>query len=124
MKTSFASIVPTWLPEVKEHCPNATIILVGLQNDRRTMGPIATDMTSSVTAEVAIDDAKQLAEVIHATSYLECSAVTDEGVQDVFRSVSLSYPMTYLHLSDVVFRPLRHTRRQMWHLKNNILREG
>ena len=61
-----------WWPELKRHCPRTPIILVGSKMDLRD--------ENSVTFEGGC----QIADKIGAKCYMECSALTDEGVKDVF----------------------------------------
>ncbi|SCW02046.1 LAFE_0E12970g1_1 [Lachancea fermentati] len=65
-----------WTEEALRYCPNAPIILVGLKKDLRKNG----DERDIVKKE----DAEQVARAIGAKKYMECSALTGEGVDDVF----------------------------------------
>eukprot|EP00475_Leptophrys_vorax_P023825 TRINITY_DN3278_c0_g2_i2.p1 TRINITY_DN3278_c0_g2~~TRINITY_DN3278_c0_g2_i2.p1 ORF type:complete len:142 (-),score=42.00 TRINITY_DN3278_c0_g2_i2:118-543(-) len=70
--TSFANIETKWIPEIQLSCPNVPIILVGTKSDLRTSG--------SVTAA----QAKSLCDKIKAVCYMECSALTRDGLSAVF----------------------------------------
>ncbi|CCK73036.1 Rho family GTPase RHO2 KNAG_0M01830 [Huiozyma naganishii CBS 8797] len=64
-----------WAQEVFRYCPDAPIVLVGLKNDLR----------NNVDAKlVSPQMAEQVARAIGAKKYMECSALTGEGVDDVF----------------------------------------
>lgn len=67
-----------WAEEALRYCPDAPIILVGLKKDLRN--PSVCQMENFVRPE----DAQQVAKQIGAKRYLECSALTGEGVDDVF----------------------------------------
>ena len=73
-----------WLPEVRNYCPNTPIILVGtkldLREDQKTIKRLQTHRQSPITNK----QGKKLGEKIGAVKYLECSALTKEGVKAVF----------------------------------------
>ncbi|CAR27377.1 hypothetical protein ZYGR_0I06510 [Zygosaccharomyces rouxii] len=67
-----------WAEEALRFCPDAPIILVGLKKDlRQIKGSLQNEL-------VSIDEAQQVARHIGAKKYLECSALTGDGVDDVF----------------------------------------
>ncbi|XP_035280510.1 rho-related GTP-binding protein RhoH-like [Anguilla anguilla] len=74
---SFASVRRRWIGEVKDHLPRAPVLVVATQTDQRDVGPNQANCLSS-------SDGKQLAHDIHAKGYLECSALSNRGVQQVF----------------------------------------
>lgn len=67
-----------WAEEALRFCPDAPIILVGLKKDTRRIKGLPPDQL------VSIDEAQQVARHIGAKKYMECSALTGEGVDDVF----------------------------------------
>lgn len=69
-----------WIDEVVSHCPCVPIILVGLKTDLRQPG------SKHVETETAMRVARQ----IGAKKYVECSALTGEGVDDVFEVAARS----------------------------------
>lgn len=89
-QTSFQNLKEKWIPEVKHHCPRARIVLVGTQNDLRddpeTLLRLSTQKQDFVTEQEAV----RLAKKINATSYLECSALTQKGLKNVFDEVILA----------------------------------
>eukprot|EP00475_Leptophrys_vorax_P023304 TRINITY_DN31884_c0_g1_i2.p1 TRINITY_DN31884_c0_g1~~TRINITY_DN31884_c0_g1_i2.p1 ORF type:complete len:142 (+),score=35.26 TRINITY_DN31884_c0_g1_i2:448-873(+) len=72
--TSFSNIEAKWVPEIKTHCPDVPVILVGTKMDTR----------ASAAESVSIDQANALAKKIKAVCYMECSALTQEGLAAVF----------------------------------------
>lgn len=66
-----------WAEEALRFCPDAPIILVGLKKDLRQKG-------RSQGRMVSVEEAQKVARHIGAKRYLECSALTGEGVDDVF----------------------------------------
>ncbi|KAJ3240286.1 hypothetical protein HDU81_004200 [Chytriomyces hyalinus] len=75
---SYEHVMQKWLPEIKHYRPTTPIILVALKTDLRT----------SESTLNALAQAKQrpiTTEEIGAVAYLECSALTGEGVNQVFQ---------------------------------------
>lgn len=67
-----------WAEEALRFCPDVPIILVGLKKDTR-------QSKDSLQHElVSKEEAQQVARHIGAKKYMECSALTGEGVDDVF----------------------------------------
>ncbi|KAJ8281311.1 hypothetical protein GJAV_G00066070 [Gymnothorax javanicus] len=75
--TSFASVRQKWLFEVREHLPEVPVLVVATQTDQREMGPYRAHCLSA-------SEGKRLAQDIRAKGYLECSALSNRGVQQVF----------------------------------------
>lgn len=87
---SFENITAKWYPEVKHHCPNAPIILVGtkmdMRDDKESIDRLAEKGLSIVSYEQGLAKAKQ----IKAAKYVECSARTQKGLKTVFDEAILS----------------------------------
>ncbi|KAK6464727.1 Rho2 protein [Scheffersomyces coipomensis] len=66
-----------WIEEVKKYCPNTPYILIGLKKDLRLN---LKDQINFVQTERGA----QVAQQIGAKTYLESSALTGEGVDDIF----------------------------------------
>ncbi|XP_068214828.1 ras-related protein ced-10-like [Palaemon carinicauda] len=77
-RASFENVSSKWLPELKQHCPKASIILVGTKKDVRN----ATVLTQK--------DGKKLCKRYSLAKYVECSAKTSEGVQEVFTFATMA----------------------------------
>ncbi|XP_051877536.1 ras homolog gene family, member Gd [Rhinoraja longicauda] len=82
--SSFANVRHKWQPEVLHHCPNVPILLVGtkkdLRNDSETIKKLKEQSLSPTTMHQGVTLAKQ----IRAVKYLECSALNQEGIREVF----------------------------------------
>lgn len=79
---SYRNAEVKWVPEVKFHCPDIPIILIGTKHDLR----------DDVEAEpfrrrISYVEGLKLHRKIKAVKYLECSSKTKEGVKDVFDEV-------------------------------------
>jgi len=68
------SVLKKWQPEVRQHCPGVPIILVGTKQDLR----------KTTSRAVSKEQGDQLAAAIGAYKYFECSALTQEGLSEVF----------------------------------------
>merc|ERR1712100_708055 len=81
---SFVNVKDRWYVEIKHHCPNVPIILVGtkadLRNDESTLETLRKDGKSPITEEEPNNMVKELG----ALKYLECSALTRQGLKNVF----------------------------------------
>jgi Ras-related C3 botulinum toxin substrate 1 len=80
--SSFDNIKSKWYPEISHHCPDAKTMLVGtkidLREDKETLDNLKGEKLP--TQEMG----HSLAEAIGAVAYLECSALTQEGLKRVF----------------------------------------
>lgn len=81
---SYENVRAKWFPEVSHHCPSTPILVVGtktdLRNDQETISRLAEKKLAPLTAE----QGNQLAKEIGAVRYMECSALTQAGLKDVF----------------------------------------
>src|SRR3989338_7457971 len=79
---SFDNIKSKWYPEIYHHCPDAKTMLVGtkidLREDKETLDNLKGEKLP--TPEMG----HSLADAIGAVAYLECSALTQEGLKRVF----------------------------------------
>ncbi|CAH2291822.1 ras-related C3 botulinum toxin substrate 3 [Pelobates cultripes] len=73
-----------WYPEVRHHCPNTPIILVGtkldLRDDKDTIERLRDKRLSPITYPQGLAMAREIGSV----KYLECSALTQRGLKTVF----------------------------------------
>eukprot|EP00108_Taenia_solium_P003062 TsM_000975500 transcript=TsM_000975500 gene=TsM_000975500 len=78
---SFRNAQDLWVPEVRHFCPNALVLLVGTKIDERGV-----DGEESRRGQLTISSPKglQLAKRLKVDGYVECSAITGEGVKNVF----------------------------------------
>lgn len=81
---SFENVSEKWLPEVRHHCPNTPIVLVGtkldLKNDKETIEHLKEKKQTPISFHRGLAKAEE----IGAVKYLECSARTLKGVKTVF----------------------------------------
>ncbi|XP_032976103.1 rho-related GTP-binding protein RhoG-like [Rhinolophus ferrumequinum] len=72
---SYENVRHKWHPEVCLHCPDVPILLVGTKKDLRAQPD---------TVRRLKEQGQALAKQIHAVRYLECSALQQDGVKEVF----------------------------------------
>ncbi|GJQ73280.1 hypothetical protein Trydic_g13652 [Trypoxylus dichotomus] len=75
-KTSFQNIKVKWTPEVRHHMPHTPLILVGTKSDLRAVYGLSSKL-------VSVKEGKKLARQIRAESYLECSAQSLIGLEEI-----------------------------------------
>ncbi len=82
---SYDNVTSKWVPELRLHCSEAPIILVGtkidLRNDSETLKKLQVKDLQPKTQE----DGEKLKDEIGAVSYGECSAKTQVGLKEIFQ---------------------------------------
>ncbi|XP_071779302.1 rho-related GTP-binding protein RhoH [Centroberyx gerrardi] len=74
---SLASIQHKWIAEVRENLPRVPVLVVATQTDLRETGPHRASCISAA-------EGKRVAHEVHAKGYMECSSLSNRGVQQVF----------------------------------------
>jgi len=83
-QSSFDNVKSKWVPEIQHHAPGVPLLLVGTKSDLRKDTATTQQLTSRGQQMVTPDAAKEMAKEVGATRYLECSALTQEGLKQVF----------------------------------------
>jgi Ras-related C3 botulinum toxin substrate 1 len=81
---SFENVRAKWYPEVSHHCPNTPIILVGTKMDMRDDPDTVDALKEKRLAPIGYMQGLVMAREINAVKYLECSALTQKGLKNVF----------------------------------------
>jgi len=81
---SFENVKSKWWPEVTHHAPNVPIILVGTKSDLRDDEAMNKQLAAKGLRMVTADEAEARRKEIGAVRYMECSALTQEGLKAVF----------------------------------------
>jgi len=81
---SFDNVKSKWFPEVQHHAPGVPIVLVGTKSDLRNDSATVNSLTSKGLHMVTTEEAQARMREIGAVAYLECSALTQEGLKTVF----------------------------------------
>ncbi|KAL1261118.1 hypothetical protein QQF64_008945, partial [Cirrhinus molitorella] len=82
--SSYENVKLKWYPEVSEHCPNVPILLVGTKKDLRDDSEVLQKLKEKNLSVVSQQQGAALARQIQASKYMECSALNQEGVKEVF----------------------------------------
>lgn len=72
------------MPEIRQHCPRAPILLVGTQADLRQDVKVLIQLAQYKEQPVDPQEACVCAEEVQAISYMECSALTQKNLKEVF----------------------------------------
>ncbi|CAF3284942.1 unnamed protein product [Rotaria sp. Silwood2] len=83
-EASFENVRKKWYPEVKHHCPHTPIILVGTKLDLRNDTSVIEKLRQQKLAPITSLQGEEMRKKIGAVKYLECSALTKEGLKTVF----------------------------------------
>ncbi|CAF0825421.1 unnamed protein product [Brachionus calyciflorus] len=78
-QTSFDNIKNKWIPEILHFVPKAKFIIVGTQIDLRDETLIL-----GKVRPVTYEQGAKLAKELNAFTYVECSALTQKGLRNVF----------------------------------------
>jgi len=82
--TSFANVKSKWWIEVSHHCPNAKLILIGTKMDLKDDRDVLEGLRKKGLSPVSGAEGEQLARDIGALKYMECSALTQKNLKQVF----------------------------------------
>jgi small GTP-binding protein len=82
--SSFENVKTKWVPEIQHHAPGVPILLVGTKSDLRKDQSTVQQLNSRGQKMVTPESAASQAKEVGAVKYLECSALTQEGLKQVF----------------------------------------
>ncbi|XP_069553601.1 rho-related GTP-binding protein RhoH [Brachyistius frenatus] len=74
---SLASVQRKWIAEVRENLPKVPVLVVATQTDLREMGLHQGRCISAA-------EGRNMAQQVNAKGYVECSSLSNRGVQQVF----------------------------------------
>jgi len=81
---SFENVKEKWFPEVHHHCPGVPCLIVGTQIDLRDDGQVVEQLARQKQRPVTSELGERLAMELGAVNYVECSALTQKGLKNVF----------------------------------------
>ncbi|CAG2180900.1 unnamed protein product, partial [Oppiella nova] len=81
--SSFENVRIKWYPEVRHHCPDKPIILVGTKLDLRDNPETIDKLKERKQTPITYPQVLAMTKDIGAVKYLECSTLTGEGLKDV-----------------------------------------
>ncbi|KAI1125242.1 P-loop containing nucleoside triphosphate hydrolase protein [Nemania abortiva] len=85
---SLDNIEEKWIKEVLHFCPKVPYILIGLRKDLRFDPETLEDLQKTGQRPVSPEEGEDMRRKIGALSYIECSAKTSEGIDEVFNAVA------------------------------------
>ncbi|KAL9619453.1 MAG: hypothetical protein Q9160_005964 [Pyrenula sp. 1 TL-2023] len=92
---SLENVQHKWVEEARERCPTVPIILVGLKKDLREDPMAIEEMRKRSQKFVQSKEGQDIANMVGARKYLECSSLTGEGVDDVFEAATRAALLTF-----------------------------
>ncbi|KAH6890379.1 cell division control protein 42 [Thelonectria olida] len=81
---SFENVREKWFPEVHHHCPGVPCLIVGTQVDLRDDPSVREKLSKQKMQPVRREDGERMAKDLGAVKYVECSALTQYKLKDVF----------------------------------------
>lgn len=81
---SFENVKEKWFPEVNLHCPGVPCLIVGTQIDLRKDPLIIDRLQRQRLSVIGYEAGVRLAKELKAVRYVECSALTQKGLKNVF----------------------------------------
>eukprot|EP01123_Difflugia_compressa_P008211 TRINITY_DN2395_c0_g1_i1.p1 TRINITY_DN2395_c0_g1~~TRINITY_DN2395_c0_g1_i1.p1 ORF type:complete len:192 (-),score=41.52 TRINITY_DN2395_c0_g1_i1:36-611(-) len=81
---SFINVQSKWIPEVRHHCPQTPILLVGTKIDLRDDVDTKEWLASKALQPIAFEEGLRVAKELGLVRYMECSSLTQQGVKAVF----------------------------------------
>ena len=81
---SYENVRAKWHPEVQHHCPTTQCLVVGTKIDLRDDAAALQRLKEKNLEPISSQMGDQLAKDIGAVKYMECSALTQKGLKDVF----------------------------------------
>lgn len=87
---SFENVREKWFPEVHHHCPGVPCLIVGTQVDLREEQSVKEKLAKQKMTPVTKDQGDRMARELGAVKYVECSALTQFKLKDVFDEVRCS----------------------------------
>ena len=90
-RSSFENVRDQWVPEIKHYCPRVPFLLVGTQSDLRGDPHTVSRLARSRERFVTDEEGAKLAKQLKAVGYLECSALSQHGLKNVFDEAILAH---------------------------------
>ncbi|KAJ6495277.1 small GTPase Cdc42 [Mycena sanguinolenta] len=93
---SLDTIRTKWVPEIRHHCPDVPFLVVATQIDLRNDAEWAEALARQNQRLVSAEEGERLAYELGAAKYVECSALTREGLDNVFEealTTTLKWPV-------------------------------
>lgn len=90
-RTSLERVATAWVPEIQELCPGTPYILVGLKSDLRDgFFNHIEEYKSNGWTPIPYEVGEEMSKKINAQCYIECSALKNFNVNEVFESAVIA----------------------------------
>merc|ERR1712135_106975 len=88
--SSFENVKEKWVPEITHHCQKTPFLLVGTQVDLRDDAGTIEKLSKNKQKPISQEAGEKLARELRAVKYVECSALTQKGLKNVFDEAILA----------------------------------
>ncbi|GFG32998.1 hypothetical protein Cfor_09656 [Coptotermes formosanus] len=88
--SSFENVKEKWVPEITHHCQKTPFLLVGTQIDLRDDAATIEKLAKNKQKPITFEQGEKLAKELKAVKYVECSALTQKGLKNVFDEAILA----------------------------------
>ncbi|KAL5015350.1 hypothetical protein ScPMuIL_009620 [Solemya velum] len=88
--SSFENVKEKWVPEITHHCQKTPFLLVGTQVDLRDDATTIEKLAKNRQKPISFEQGEKLAKELKAVKYVECSALTQKGLKNVFDEAILA----------------------------------
>jgi GTPase SAR1 family protein len=88
--TTLDNVRLKWVPELKHHCPETPRLLVGLKTDLREDAGALAELKAANKDPISAAKGAEFAKKVGAVKYLECSALTQTGLKEVFEEATIA----------------------------------
>ncbi|KAL6254188.1 hypothetical protein P5V15_014810 [Pogonomyrmex californicus] len=88
--SSFENVKEKWVPEITHHCQKTPFLLVGTQIDLRDDAATIEKLAKNKQKAISSEQGEKLAKELKAVKYVECSALTQKGLKNVFDEAILA----------------------------------
>ena len=86
---SFHNVTEKWASEIRQHCSTTPMVLVGTQCDLRNDVKVLIELANYNEKPVTEVEARARQREIGALTYIECSALTQKNLKEVFDTAIL-----------------------------------
>ncbi|KAJ1962646.1 GTPase Cdc42 [Dipsacomyces acuminosporus] len=83
-QASYENVREKWFPEVRHHCPGVPCLIVGTQVDLREDRGTLAKLEANRQRPITVEQGERLVRELGAVKYVECSALTQKGLKNVF----------------------------------------
>ncbi|XP_061822875.1 cell division control protein 42 homolog isoform X3 [Nerophis lumbriciformis] len=88
--SSYENVKEKWVPEITHHCQSTPYLLVGTQMDLRDDHNTLEKLAKNKQRALMPEHGDKLARDLRAVKYVECSALTQRGLKNVFDEAILA----------------------------------